>query len=270
MVVTLFGDNAFGLQSELHKLVNGFVADYSDIGLERVDGEEAEFARISEALTSLPFLVSKKLVVLRAPSANKQFVESAENLLKDLPETIDVILVEPKLDKQSGYYKFLKKSMDFREFNELDINGLTRWLVETAQQKNSDLSLADARFLVERLGLSQELLSNSLGVLLLASPKITREIIAQMTEPTPQSKIFDLLEAAFNGRTESALKLYDDQRAQNVEPLVIIAMIAWQLKILAMIKAAGQKSPAEIAKESKIKPYVISKNLTLARDLQLN
>ncbi|MGH7236956.1 MAG: DNA polymerase III subunit delta [Candidatus Saccharimonadales bacterium] len=278
MITTLAGENDFLRSQELDLLVQNFLDGYGDMGLERLDGEEAGFEKIREALQSLPFLASKKLVVLRTPSANKQFVERAENLLKDLPETTDVILVEPKLDKRSSYYKFLKKATDFKEFNALDENGLARWLAETANARGASssssgeqkFSVNDARFLVQRLGTNQELLKNSLDILLLSGDKITRKTIEQMTEPTPQSKVFDLLEAAFNGRTKLALELYDDQRAQKVEPLAIIAMIAWQLKVLATVKAAGQASPAEIAKQSKIKPYVISKNIGLARKLQLS
>ena len=48
------------------------------MGLQRIDGEEVEYDAIREALESLPFLASKKLVVLRAPSANKEFVEKVE------------------------------------------------------------------------------------------------------------------------------------------------------------------------------------------------
>ncbi|MGC1177207.1 MAG: hypothetical protein WA843_04000, partial [Candidatus Saccharimonadales bacterium] len=124
MVSVLTGENSFGLQKRLAELVGTFVTEQGDLALERVDGEEAELAKIQEALNGLPFLAAKKLVVLRAPSTNKQFVEQAEQLLNDLPETTEVIIVEPKLDKRTAYYKFLKSKTDFEEFNELDQNGL--------------------------------------------------------------------------------------------------------------------------------------------------
>ena len=112
MITTLAGENSFGLQRELRQIVDTFVAEQGDLGLERLDGQEVSLDRISEALTSLPFLANKKLVVLRAPSANKQFTEQAEQMLSDIPETTDVIIVEPKLDKRLSYYKFLKKATE--------------------------------------------------------------------------------------------------------------------------------------------------------------
>lgn len=268
-MVTLTGANSFLLQSELRRMVGDFLAEYSDMGLERIDGDEAEFDRIREALQSLPFLAARKMVVIRNGSANRQFVENAEKLLGELPETTDVILVEPKLDKRGSYYKFLKKETDFREFNALDENGLARWLAQTAKEQGGNLSALDARFLVERVGADQQLLSNELDKLLLYDPKITRNTIKLLTEVAPQSTVFQLLEAAFAGNQKRALELYAEQRAQKVEPQQIIAMLAWQLHIVALAKTAGDRTPDVAAKEAKISPFVFKKSAAIARKLTL-
>jgi DNA polymerase III subunit delta len=270
MMKVLTGENSFGLQRELHDLVDVFMAEHGDLALERLDGQEAEFSKIREALTSLPFLASKKMVVLRAPSANKEFVESIEQLVADIPETTDVILVEPKLDKRQSYYKFLKKNTDFKEFPELDMNGLARWLVDIAKEQGGSLSSGDARYLVERVGANQQMLSNELEKLLLYETKVTRQTIDLLTEPAPQSTVFQLLEAAFAGNTKRAFKLYEEQRALKVEPQQIIAMLTWQLHVLAIIKTAGDRPSSQIAKEAKINPYVLDKSRSIARDLSLN
>lgn len=268
--MTLTGENDFGLRTELDKLVVAFLAEHGEMTLERLDGEDASFEKMQEALQSLPFLAARKMVVLRGPSANKQFVENAERLLTELPETTDVILVEPKLDKRSSYYKFLKKTKDFREFVPLDANGLARWLVQRAKDQGGSLNSADANFLVDRIGANQHLLSNELEKLLLYDLKITQQTIGLLTEPTPQSKIFDLLDAAFAGRRRRAMELYEEQRALKVEALAIIAMLAWQLHILALIKAAGQRTPDQIARDAKINPFVVRKSSAIARKLTLS
>ena len=275
MVKVLTGENTFALKSALNALVSDFIAEHGDIAVERLDGEDASFERLQESLQSSPFLAVRKLVVLRNPGVNKQFAEQAEKLLGDLPETTDVLIVEPKIDKRSSYYKFLKKAADLQEYAELDENGLARWLVETAQKQGGSLRPADARLLVERVGTSQQLLGNELDKLLLYEPAITRDTIELLTEATPQSKIFDLLEAAFAGNTRHAIELYRDQRAQKVDPSQIIAMLAWQLKIVAIVKTAGSRSGDEIAREAKLSPYTvrqgqsIADRLTLARLKQL-
>ena len=178
-------------------------------------------------------------------------------------------MVEPKLDKRLAYYKFLKKKTDFREYPELDMNGMAQWLVAEAKSKDGTISLSDARYLAERVGVNQQLLDGEIEKLLLYSPQITRQTIDLLTEPNPQSTIFELLESAFAGNTRQAIRLYEEQRSMKVEPIQIIAMLAWQLNVLAIVKTAGSKSSQEIAKEAKLNPYVVSKSQGIARKLSL-
>ena len=267
MISTLTGENAFGLQAELTKHTKDFLAIHGDLALERLDGAEVELSRIQEALTSLPFLASAKLVILRAPSANKQFVETFEQLLSDVPETTDVILVESKLDKRLAFYKWLTKNTDFHTFAPLDANGLASWLSTEATARGGKLSSSDARLLVERVGTDQQFLSNELDKLMLYEPTITRASIELLTDAAPQSSIFELLEAAFAGQRKRVMQLYADQRAQKVEPPQIIAMLAWQLHVLAIIKTAGDRNADEIAKDAKLNPFVVRKSQNIARNL---
>lgn len=269
MIRTLSGENSFGLQLELRAITDAFVAEQGDLALERIDGQEASFDRIQEAVTSLPFLASKKLVVLRAPSANKQFVEKFETVLADIPETTDLIIVEPKLDKRLSYYKYLKKQTDFHDFTPMDSNSLARWLVDAAKRSGGSISSGDAHYLVERVGANQQLVSTDLEKLLIYDPHVTRETIDLLTEATPQSTIFQLLESAFAGNSRAALELYAEQRALKVEPQQIIAMLAWQLHVLAIIKAAGSRDADVIAREAKLNPYVVRKSQGIARKITI-
>jgi DNA polymerase-3 subunit delta len=152
----------------------------------------------------------------------------------------------------------------------MDQHGLASWLTAEAKQKDGSLSLADARYLVERVGSNQQLLSNELEKLLLYDSKIDRRTIDLLTDPAPQSTIFQLLEAAFAGHAKTVLKLYAEQRAQKVEPAQVIAMLTWQLHVLAIVKAAGDRSVDTIAKEAKLNPFVIRKSQGIARKLSLS
>lgn len=257
------------------------------MGLERLDGEAASFERLQEVLQSLPFLADKKMVVLTAPSANKQFMEQAERLLTELPQTTEAVIVEPKLDKRLAYYKLLKKQKNFREFLPLDEAMLIKWVCGEAKRRGASISSSDARYLVERVGTdprllvrtggqsglggrvgtNEQLLASELEKLAIHNARITRASIDLLTEPAAQSTVFELLEAAFVGDHKKALELYHEQRIMKVEPQQVIAMLAWQLHILALIKAAGQRSPEDIAREAKISPFVVRKSAVIARHL---
>jgi DNA polymerase-3 subunit delta len=220
------------------------------------------------SLQSLPFLTDRKLVVLREPGKQKDFAENIATILENMPETTDVIIVEPKLDKRLSYYKTLKKQTDFREFAELDANSLTRWAVEYVKMRGS-LSLADAKFLIDRVGANQQLVKNELDKLLTYSTTISRQTIELLTETAPQSTVFELLDAAFAGNKSRAMELYKEQRAIRVEPQAIIAMIVWQLHVMAIVRAAGTMPADEIAKSAKLNPFVVRKTQSLARNRTL-
>ena len=255
------------MHAELTKIVQAFVNEYGDMALEHLDGEEISYDRIAEAVQSLPFLASKKLVVLHTPSAQKQFIEQADTLLSDIPEITDIVIVEPKIDKRTAYYKWLKKNTDFKECNELDSRGLVPWAVQYAKERGGELSLSDAAYLIDRIGIDQERLSNEIQKLVLSGSKITRETIDIMTEQTPQSKIFDLLDAAFSGQTKKALDLYAEQRTMKVEPQEILAMIGWQLRQVALAKTAGANH--DLVREGKVSPYSANKAKAIANRLTL-
>jgi DNA polymerase III delta subunit len=270
VITTLTGENGFSLGEKLRQMVDSFVVQYGNLTLERLDGEEADVATIQQALTSIPFLATQQLVVLQTPGKNKQFTQLFEQLLNETPATTDVIIVEPKLDKRLSYYKFLKNHTDFQEFLELDYNSLARWLTTTTKTQGGSLGASDARYLVDRVGINQQLLAHELDKLLLYNPQISHETIDLLTDPIPQSTIFQLLEAAFTGHSNNVLDLYAQQRALKVEPQQMIAMLTWQLHVVSIIKTADDDLAVEqIAKEASISPYVIRKSQTIANNLSL-
>ena len=147
---------------------------------------------------------------------------------------------------------------------------MAKWLVEQANFQGATLEIRDANYLVERVGTNQGLLAGELNKLLIYGPEVTRQNIDLLTEPTPRSKVFDLLDAAFEGRKEQALRLYEDQRAQKVEPQAILAMITWQLQQIAVAKMAGNRSITEVSRDSGMKEYPLRKAKNLADKLSNN
>lgn len=267
MLATLIGNNSFSLKKRLDELVQKFVNEHDELAVEKIDGEEAEARNITEGLQSLPFLSPKKMVIVRNGSLNKDFSEQIEQIISSISDSTDVVFYEPQIDRRTAYFKVLKNKTQLEEFNELDARELAKWLVGEAKKMNGQLSFSDANYLVERLGTNQAMLSNELEKLLIYGPNITRQNIDLLTEPNPQSKVFDLLDAAFSGRKEKALKLYDEQRAQKVEPQAILAMVAWQLNIIAIAKMAGKREVAQVSRDSGIKDYPLRKARALADKL---
>jgi len=270
MVISLTGSNSFLLRRRLDELTNSFVAEQGELALERIEAESVDLQAILDAIQSLPFLSARKMVVVRDLSANKPAAEAIEQIISSVEDSTDLIIYEPAPDKRTSYFKVLKSKTELEEFNELDTRSLANWLADEAKKQGGQLGLADANYLVERIGANQQMLASELGKLLTYDPQVTRANIDLLTEPTPQGKIFELLDAAFGGNKKRALKLYEEQRAQRVEPQAILAMIAWQLQLLALAKYSKDKPATTVAKDAGLNPYPVTKAKNLAAKISKN
>jgi DNA polymerase III subunit delta len=270
VIITLTGANFYLLKRRLDELSGKFAAEYGELALEKIDAEEVEPPAILEAVQSLPFLANRKMVVVRNIGANKAASGQIEQIIGSAGDSTDLVFYEPAPDKRSSYFKVLKSRTQLEEFPEMDSRELAKWLVLEANNQKAELSISDANYLAERVGPNQQQLANELDKLVIYDPKISRANVDLLTEKTPQSKVFDLLDAAFAGNKKRALELYDEQRAQKVEPQAIMAMMAWQLKLLALAKLGAHKSPQQIAKDSGLSPYPLTKAQNLARKIDVD
>src|SRR5689334_5189629 len=143
MITVLTGNNSFLLQQELKRLVNDFVGSYGELNLERLDGEEATAERLIEATHSLPFLAEKKLVILRNPGSQKAFVEKIEEIINGIPDGVEVIVVEPKIDRRSSYFKVLKSKTVFMDFTQPDSQKLNTWIVQFVKDLGGSIGMND-------------------------------------------------------------------------------------------------------------------------------
>lgn len=260
MIITLTGSNTFLLLRALRKKRSEFVQTHGAFELEELDGAEVSLDDVRTKLQSLPFLSDKKMLILHSPSAISGFTEAFDSLREHVSDQIDIVIVEPALDKRTSYAKTLKTKTDYQSYDELKPDQLITWLVQEAKAQGRTLSKANAHVLLQRVGTNQHTLFNELSKLTTASDNISKDVIEALVESTPQHTIFELLDAVFAGQAERAMLLYESQRAQQVEPQIILSMLARQLHIILLLKLApADKSANTIASEAKLHPFVVQK-----------
>jgi DNA polymerase III delta subunit len=235
------------------------------LAVDRLSGEGFTLAMLGDAVSTQPFLTTKRMVIVRDISANKQLAENIEAIASFVADTTDLVIIEPKLDNRSVYRKWLMAHAETTEFSQLDGQSLIDWLVGFATEKETRISQADAQYLIDRVGMNQQILANEVTKLALISSEIDKALIDEATSYTPQSSIFSMLDAAFSGNQKLALQLYDEQRIQGMEPQAIMGMIAWQLHILNIIAHNSQSDAQSIATGAKLSPFVVRKNLAVVR-----
>jgi DNA polymerase III delta subunit len=267
MMTVLTGDNDYLRQAEYQRLITTFTEQHTSLAVERFDVGQLGIAEVLQLVSSQPFLTSRRLLILENITLNKSLTEHIDQLITAVADTTDVLINVPKFDKRLTLYKQLKKQTDFKEFTHLNEQALTTWLQTEATAVGGDLSASTALYLIQKVGDNQMMLFQELHKLLLYDAKVSRQSIDLLSEAMPQSSIFDLLDAAFKGDKRRTMHLYQDQRRQQVEPQAILAMLSWQIHVLAVITFNPKLSSDDIAKRAKISPFVVRKTQQLAREL---
>lgn len=263
MIKVLVGSNWFGLKQELDKIIKDFEQKYGSLNIERFDCSDCEKSQLLSSLQSVSLFSNEKLIIVENLASFKDITDDLSKFLLSVDQSTDLIIVEKQIDKRSSYYKNLKKLPGFKEFNELEGSNLESWIKKYVAENDGQISAIDTSFLVERVGANQALIERELSKLLAYNKKITHSTIELLTEQTPNSKIFDLVDNVFAGQEAKALKIYDDQRAQSVEPQAILGMFIWQMHLVATC-ASTTKSVSEISSNTGLNSFTLGKAMKIA------
>lgn len=268
MITTFTGSNHFLLQQSLNKHIDEFTRANGDHGLERLDGSQLTLEAFRSAVSSISLFTQQRCIIVHNAGSIPEIADAVAAFAEQADDTTDVIFVEPTLDKRTQYARQLKKHTDYKEFSDLNEYELSQWLLTVAQELGAHLQRQTADYLVKRVGPNQWLLHNEVHKLATYDSNITIQTIDMLTEPTPQSSIFALIDAIFSGQPKRALELYDDQRLQKIEPQQVLAMMLRQLHLIALVYTAPKTlRSAEIAKQAKLHPYVIEKAQAVTKQM---
>lgn len=212
-------------------------------------------------LGTIPFLAAARVVVVEgllvAIGSRRGAMDQWQQLvdfLGAMPETNHLVLLEPVPDRddrqaldRSALFRALRAipGADVREFRALRLfgrdsgNEVARWILERAALRGVLLERTAAEAMSELVGadlwaLAQEL--DKLAQYAQGRP-ITVADVRTLTPAAREAGMFDLVDAAVEGRTPVALRLLRQMLEEGSEtPQGILAMIARQLR--GLVRAA--------------------------------
>ena len=262
MIRILSGDNQ-RVRDAKRLLVDDFLNGNDPLCLEEIDLEESslEAADILSSLATVSLFNPRKMIVLKNLGRRADLKEKIGDILAGPADGVSLVVIEGKLDKKTSFGKLLNGHPDHREYKAYQGAELEGWLMELASARRSRLSRPAAGRLIRRAGSDSSALRNEIRKLSVY-PEITEDLIDRLVSPVPSSQIFDLLDALMRGDLASAVRLYDDQRQQKSDPLGILGIFVWQLRILLVAKkaAGGPNTAAEFG----INQFALGKSRALA------
>ncbi len=267
MIYVITGKNDFLRTESLKQKISDFSKKHGELSIEKISSDKADYKSIISAISSLPFLVDRKMIILEEPGQIKEFAEAIDEVFGLVSDNIDVLIYEPRIDKRSSYYKSLKKIKNFTEYSELRPNEISRWAEQYVKQNDGKISSANAFKIVDRVGSNQMLIKNEIDKLLLYGQEISTDTIEGMTDQIPRSTIFQLLDNSLRGNKRAVIEIYEQQKKLKVEAMQIMSLLIWQLHILAIIKTSQSTSTNEIVSLTGLSPFSVENGLKLLRQI---
>ncbi|MDQ5932677.1 MAG: polymerase subunit delta [Patescibacteria group bacterium] len=259
MITLLFGENDY----ELTKKVAQLKADF-DGTAERFDAAELSNEQLADIFAGQTLFASKRLIFIDSPSANPDLWKNLEAWSERLNADTQLVLVEPKPDKRTTVFKWLKKHanvQEFMPFTERDQRAVSKWLESYAHERDITLTSHQLQRLVERGGTNQWELAHAVDKLSLAG-EVTDQWIDDVTQATPSENAFALFETVINGDVRRISAMLEQLRLTE-EPYRLLGLMntqALQLAVLTYGEADVSRVAADTAAKSsypyqKLAPY---------------
>jgi DNA polymerase III subunit delta len=261
-IYVLHGDEDFLKRQvllALRVLVLG--AEDNSFGLSAYAGDKAEFAAVHDELQTLPFLGSRRLVIVENADP---FVTNFRPLLEKYagqPAATGVLALDVKTWPSNTRLAKLVPSDGTIVCKAPTAYKLSDWCVQWAAARHGkQLTAPAARLLVDLVGaemgqLDQELLK--LAIYVGNAKRIGEEDVDKLVGSSRAENMWKIFDAIGAGQSGEALRILDRLFDQGEEPLRILGAFSAQLRRLAQVARLheqGQPLPAAM-NEAGVLPF---------------
>lgn len=276
-----------GTQTYIEKdIIDSIVAqilspDELDMNMSIFDMKETPIDVAVEDALTLPFFSDRRVVIVKDAyflTGQKMDADVDHNLDRLIEyvngpvyETILIISVPyEKLDERKKVCKLLRKQGEFVDAANLDDKQLFQWIDEQCASYKVAITNEAKTKIVQLTGQNLLLLVNELQKLALSVGEggtIEGEDVDRFIAKTIEQNIFDLINLLMKKRIDEALYLFAELLKRKEEPIVLVALLARQVRILYQVKQLSQigYSQKQIATQLKLHPYVVKLSTEQAR-----
>jgi DNA polymerase III subunit delta len=253
-VYLLHGDDEFAISEYIAKLIEKLGDKMmAEVNTTRLDGRSCSLEELVGAVSAMPFLVSRRLVILthplaysKPPELRKRFVE----LLNKVPSTTALVLAENHSltgydERRHGKINWLEKWAQeskghalLRFFGVPSGSELKEWIRKRAKEAGGQITPQAALMLAELTGPEPRLIEHEIEKLL-AFVNYKREIddgdVQLLTPDIAGAPDFEMVNAIRRHDTSQALS-YLRKELLEKEPPVILHSIVYQYRLLVMAR----------------------------------
>lgn len=260
MIIVLTGENSFEIARAIQRVESQFHGK-----AEKIDGHMVEPKNLPDLLLGGTLFDPQRLVIIKDLSENKASWEMLGQWTGRISEDIQVVIVEPKLDKRTKTYKELQKAAKVHEFKlwgERDQSTAERWVGAEAKELQVPIDTSMVKYLVSRVGVDQWALFRALEKLAVIGA-VNKESIDHYIDAQPTENVFNLFEAALKGDAKQVRDMLE-VLSVGEDAYRLFGLLAGQAYQVAAL-AISDRTSAEVAKDIGAHPFAVGKMAPYAK-----
>jgi len=280
MILFLYGADTYRSKKKLDDIRAKFLRDIdpSGLNLQQFDGERAELDEIRACVCAAPFLVAKRLVIVKdaVASAKKKQGEALGELLDRVPEdTILVVYEHADAEELSGSPAFekLKGGKFYPEFKPMGPKELQAWILQETKARGAEFSKEALASYLPMAGADAWKIAGELDAMAASAfasgrRQIGLEDVRDFSHAHTEESIFDFLDAVGTRRADLAAKLMDRLLLQGETEVALLSRLQAHLRgllVAAELSASGEASKDRLARELGMHPFAAAKILSQSR-----
>ena len=260
----LYGEEAYLRRQYRDKLRAALVPADDTMNCSVYSGKDINASEVVDLAGTMPFFAERRVIIIEnsgwLKSSNDQFLA----LVKAIPDTTYLILVEEETDKRSKLYKAVTANGYAALCEMQDEATLRKWVMGLLKKENKLITPDALTLLLDKTGTSMENIRREVEKLVCYKyydEGITVSDVEELCIVQIQNQIFDMVEAVAQKKQKQALKLYYNLLALKEAPMKILALIARQFNMLLQVKEMKTKGyhESDIAKKTGLNPYYLKK-----------
>ena len=108
-IYLIYGDEQY-LAGQMKQLLCSAIVEPDDsINFSRFEGKQADVASIASIAETMPFFQDRRLILLEDTGFLKKASDDYLEVIKNLPDTTVIVMVEQEVDKRNKVYKYIKE-----------------------------------------------------------------------------------------------------------------------------------------------------------------
>ncbi|GEL03903.1 DNA polymerase III subunit delta [Rummeliibacillus stabekisii] len=241
-----------------------------------IDLDEKPVDLVIDESDTIPFFSSKKLIIAKNASFLKATDKTKEKIQHDLTrlarwlefpsDTSVTIFIAPyeKLDERKKVTKQMKEHAVYLLAETPKEHDLAVWVQHEVAGFGKLIEDEATAKLIELVGLDMLHLKSEVDKICLylgEETTITASLVEELVSKTLEQDAFKMLNAYIRHDVSEALSIYHDLIRQKQEPIMLVALLASQIRLMSNVYYLLKKGyhSGQIAKQLKVNPYRIKR-----------